>query len=421
MSTFTCNICDFIAVTSAGLKIHKNKKHVPEIDTRCIYCKKTISNKSNLKKHILVCKVRIQQEQAKNEALMLKEQVIKAKAEAEAAEEKARITEQIIQAKAEAQVAEVKARTAEEKLQLMNEAKNEMIEVNNKAKQEITDILKQQLEKAQTKQTKVVKNTMNNNITINTLEPITSERIFNDIKQYSNEATRTNKLPRDHADIMLFLYEQNPRSFVTTDSSRQILAWVDGDDKKNNNQIIHDKKGVQLSRKIHTTIVSSKEDPLLSLAQLIEDARRNISSEEDSQKVMKAYDTLQRLRTNDPKIYNNFCWGANNLIDVAPKFVEPLPQPKEELVPLMNEIYRTFITRPYKILGQTPEIVGQWIRNVFDTYKRAVINDSSVELYTNFKSSKESFTFNELFYNIRNRLSLLNSMSDELFTFVYMN
>jgi hypothetical protein len=372
-----CKSCEYVATSKRGLTVHVSKMHSVTI-FNCGICKKQFSSRGNLTKHNNL--------KHSDQVMFTKEQMMK--------------EQELLQAKQEA----------------------EILKVKNQAKDEVTAILQKQLEKAESKQPKIIKHVTTNNITLNTslLEPITHEKLFRGVQNFSKQAALNNKLPNRHTEVIHSLYNQNPRSFIASDKSRYHLQWVDGDD--NNTLIETDVRAVKLAEKLNYAINDYKkdEDPFADLIQVIDDKRLSINCEEDSIEVSKAEKVIKTLKTKDVNVISNLLIGANNLIELAPKSIEATPfKLKESLKMLMDEFKKSFMFEPFKVIIQSPDAVGQWIRNTLDYFGNVVINEINLKIVLNKQKDTEMVSFDDLFASIRYVLKVIGSKDDETFDFDY--
>ena len=357
-NTNHCDECNITFKSLPGLKVHMKRIHNTQSDAiilyKCVYCDKQFADKSNLNKHIKICNVK--QIKEKEELHTLQIEVIKLKAKEEILEAKYEAKEAKLESKAKDEILESKDR----EVKLITETKEEILELQKG----LCNDLKQQLKKA-TRPIYQTTNNTQNNVIINVLEPITSEKIFKDIQNYSYETALSKKFPRTHGDVMITLHKKNPRSFISTDKSRHMLTWVDGDQKEL--KIINDKKGIELSKKVNHAIKHLKnEDPFEPLLQAIEDKRPTVTCEEEGMQITYAEDVIRKFKYGDDSFYNNLFVGSNNLIDIVPKELTETPTFDDTKLKNIARELLNIRFNPYKILCQPPQVVAQWIKYCLD-------------------------------------------------------
>ena len=397
--TFKCDECEHTSTSKRGISIHKSKVHSTAF--KCTYCKTEYATKGNLIRHI----------DAKHSTQMLftKVQLLK--------------EQELLKAKQEAEL-----------LKVENQAKDKMLKMQHENKEEVTAILKDQLEKAESRPatviTKIIKNVTTNNISLTTdsLEPITNEKLFRGVQNYSKQAALSNKLPKNTNDVIYSLYNQNPRSFIANDKSRNLITWRDGDKKDLEKDPLHglvksDINGLILATKLNYAITEYKnEDPFAPLIEVIENKRLTSNCEEDCMNVIQSYDVIQTFKNKDINVLGKILTSPNSLIDLAPKSIETVPHKlKESLKMLMDEFKKSFMFEPFKVIIQSPDAVGQWIRNTLDYFGNVVINEINLKIVLNKQKDTEMVSFDDLFASIRYVLKVIGSKDNETFDFDYCN
>jgi hypothetical protein len=394
-----CKNCDFVAASQRGLSLHTSKKHT--VCFACSFCKIKFSTKGNMTRHM----------SSKHSSLLLSSQELAMKEIKLEADNKIKAIQ-----------ADNKIELIEQKMKIMEESKNEMKIL---MKEQLQLVVEAKPAVITNTVTKVIKNvTHNNNISLitNSLEPITSEKLFRGVKNYSKEAALNNKLPTTTNDVINSLYNQNPRSFIANDKSRNLITWVDGDIKDPKDSIIKDSNGLTLAKKLNHAITEYKnEDPFAPLIEVIENKRLTSNSEEDCMNVIQSTNVIQSFKNKDNNILSKIMTNSNSLIDLAPKTISTPHQLKESLTTLMHEFQKSFILEPFKVIIQSSDAVGQWIRNNLDFFGNVVVNEINMKVVINKEKETEMISFADLFASIRYVLKVVGNQDDETFDFNYLN
>ena len=260
ISQFNCNDCNLVFDTQKALKNHLNKskahKDMSEFRT-CEYCKKTLSSSYNLKRHLSICKSKIE--------------YIKKELEEKERIDSLKIAEKIEEEKKKHQKALAEINNLKSKLEEEQQAKNQLTELSLKTIQNIANNTKN----------------VTNNITIyNYIQPITHEFLADILKH-----RRTDMITNGNDLIDLFADKLKDKVFQT-DSSRHVIMYKEGEEMK------RDPHAKELSKKIFS--VSAPE--LQPFKSLVEDKIKCLHSSTNLDDLMEQTNKLVFLDSlSNPK------------------------------------------------------------------------------------------------------------------------
>ncbi len=358
--SFICDICKISYGSQRGLKSHMTRSHNETNPSNvCGKCNRQLSSRNNREKHEKKCNALVTEETVK---------VIVEKA----------IKEQQLQVQPQ---------------QIINHITN--ITNNNNG-----DTNHYNNNGTYTQTNNILTSSLDN------LKPITNRGIVEQMKQMFAEVTQERKLLLTSKDLGEKISSNVFRgSLMTTDASRGVMHWKDGDD---NNKPIKDLSCAILSTKMYNALLDKKDEVTASYVEYIDSLTNNIDENTGEERCLDFHNSRKLISSLDNEDTMKHIGKFISKTPVIPKLKQIY-----KLEKFLNVLKEFFYEKPYAFMFQDSNGVGVSIKKALETYGNFTINEDEINLVDDDKKKIkiQKFSFFEIIKEC------FNSIPNNIFIF----
>ncbi len=224
--------------------------------------------------------------------------------------------------------------------------------------------------------------TQTNNILTSGLEnliPITNKGIVEQMKQMFADVTQNRKLllsPKDLGEkISTNVFKG---SLLSTDSSRGIMHWKDGDD---NNKHVKDPQCAILSTKMYNALLDKKDEVTAPYKEFVDTLRNNINQDTGFERSESYHASSALLTSLDNEETMKAIGKSISKAPVIPKLKQTYKLDK--FVKILKDLYHE---KPYIFMFQDSNGVGVGIKKALEIHCEFSINDDEIILIDDDKN-----------------------------------